>query len=607
MRGKQLYTSARNWGCAAHEKVGLLLFVQRVREILLHTSSVPSKPTHVSPLAIGREIFGTLNQNSKTPHKSVEPNVKCLVEEFSESVQNDPVAKLMLGDRNKEIALAFLNFSDSAAQLEASRFLLGRLRKEDYLRRCTARIIEIIEGGAVEKRELISLCEGFVSCVRHAGYPVQTIYHLLNVYFFDHDKQQMTARQRLEIFFSKFDFVLHKHCVYFKIENLAANVATTFVSVGAEFWEKGAEKYKEFLESLPARALSFFNSEGADGILKFSDVEALDPQSARIEAERRLRLLDDLLRFSVHGGRFTVRNAALIWREKFGYVHSNRPRAPILLVPHDADLEHEGLSRLASALKSLRANHAQRFVRAIELHGTALSAHEEESQLLNLWIALETLFVSGRDAKVVEVIDAVTPYVLSVWNQYVFGELWERIVHIHPKLWDESISTSKALQDAKDMHQLVLAISVEKFEPEMTKFLSGLDDDPLLRQKLIAAINWAQSAKDVKRYRESLRRKISFDINRIYRTRNKIVHIGSNSRGASEVVQLAHFYLDLTLTLLSMLFSSDNKVGSVEQASLEARIVDNNLSARLDEEIRKSAKLTEINCIDLLFGRPLLA
>lgn len=606
MRGKHLYTSARNWGCAVHEKAGLLLFVQRVREILLHTTSVPSKPSFASPLVIAREIFGTLDQNSKTPHKSAEPNVKCLVEEFSEALSNDSIAKVMLGDRNKEINSELLNFSESAAQLEASRFLLGRLRKEDYLERCTKRIIEIVENGASEKRELISLCEGFVACVRHAGYPVQTIYHLLNVYFFDHGKQQMSARQRLEIFFSKFDFVLHKHDVFFSIENLAANVSNTFVAVGAEFWEIGTEKYQNFLTALPVRALSFFDSEASAGILKFKDIDALDPQSARIEAEKRLRLLDDLLRFSVHGGRFLIRNPALIWREKFGYVHSNRPRAPILLVPHDADLEHEGLARLASALKSLRTSQAQRFVRAIELHGTALSAHEEESQLLNLWIALETLFVSGRDAKVTEVIDAVTPYVLSVWNQYVFGEIWERIAHIHPKLWSDSISTSPALQAAPDMHQLVLGIAVDKFEPEMTKFLSGLDDDPLLRQKISTAIQWAQTAKDVRRYRETLRRRIAFDINRIYRIRNKIVHVGSNARGASEVVQLAHFYLDLTLTLLSMLFSHDNKVGSVEQASLEARIVDKTLSGRLDEEVKKGTRLTEANYIDLLFGRALL-
>lgn len=606
MQGKNLYISARNWGCAAHQKTGLLLFVQRIREILLHTTSIPCKPKSASTLVIAREIFGVLDQHSKTPHSSAEANIKILIDEFGEALRNDTIAKKLIGDRSDEISQSLLKFSDSAAQLETSRYLLGRLPKENYMRNTTERIVEIIEAGGAEKRELISLCEGFISCVRHAGYPVQTIYHLLNVCFLDHEKQQMTARKRLEIFFSKFDFALHKHDVFFIIEDLAANVSATFTSVEAKFFEKGSAEFDDLVCALPLRTKNFFASDTAAGILKFSDVAALDPQSARTLAERRLRLLDDLLRFSVHGGRFTIRNQALIWREKFGYVHSNRPRAPILLVPHDADREHGDLGRLALALGSLRANQAQRFVRAIELHGTALTAIEDESQLLNVWIALETLFVSGRGAKISEVIDSVTPYVLSAWNQYIFGELWDRIIHIHQARWSDAISLNPTLQEAVGMNQLVLALAIDKFEPEMTIFLSGLDDDPLLRFKLTEVINWAQTPKGIRKYRESLRKKISFDMNRIYRTRNKIVHVGSTTRGASEVVQLAHFYLDLTLTLLSILFSAENRVGSVEQAGLEALIVDKNLTKFLDDEVKKNSKLTEENYNSLLFGRALL-
>lgn len=606
MRGKKLYISAQNWGCEQKERVGMLLFVQRVREILLHTTSLPCKPAIASPLLVAREIFSTLDQNSRTPHKSVEPNIKCLIEELDESLRIDPIAKSMIGDRSSEIRRALLDFSQSAAQLEAARFLLGRLKKEDYQRLSTSRIIEIVENGGAEKKELLALCEGFVACIRIFGYPAQTIYHLLNVFFFDHEKQKMTARARLEGFFSKFDFVKHKHDVYFSIDDLAANVSGTFSSITAEFWEVDGEQFNQFLDALPLRTRSFFAASTTAGIIKFKDVDALDPQSARVIAERRLRLLDDLLRFSVHGGRFVVKNPSLIWREKFGYVHSNRPRPPILLVPHDADVQHSSLSRLALALRSLRSSQAQRFVRAIELHGTALSAHEEESQLLNLWIALETLFVSGRDSKVVEVINAVTPYVLGAWNNYLFAELWERIIHVHSKLWADSIKSSPDLVAVNDMRQLVMAISIKKFEPEMTEFLRNLDDDPLFRQKIAACIEWAKNPKEIKRYREILRKKVEFDIGRIYRTRNRIVHAGLNSEGMADVVQLAHFYLDLSLAILSVLFSSENGVRSVEQANLEVIIIEKGLTARLEAEIKKNTSLDESNCFSLLFGRPLM-
>lgn len=606
MRGKKLYASAQNWGCEKNERMGMLLFVQRVREILLHTTSLPCKPALVSPLLVAREIFSTLDQNSRTPHKSVEPNIKCLVEELDQSVRTDPIAKKMIGDRLVEIRKALLDFSKSAAQIEAARFLIGRLKKEDYQHRSTARIIEIIENGGSEKKELLELCEGFVACIRNFGYPTQTIYHLLNVFFFDHEKQKMTAKARLEAFFSKFDFVKHKHDVYFSVDDLAENVSETFSSITAEFWKVEGELFNNFLEALSPRTRSFFGASAAAGILKFKDVEALDPQSARVIAERRLRLLNDLLRFSVHGGRFVVRNPALIWREKIGYVHSNRPRPPILLVPHDSDVQHSSLSRLAVALGSLRPNQAQRFAKAIQLHGTALTAHEEESQLLNVWIALETLFVSGTDSKIAEVINAITPYVLGAWNNYLFAELWERIVHVHSKLWADSIKSSSDLVAASGMMQLVMAISIEKFEPEMTEFLKNLDDDPLFRQKIVKCIEWAQTPKYIKRHREKLRMKVEFDINRIYRTRNHIVHLGINLAGIGDIVQLAHFYLDISLTILSILFGSENGVRSVEQANLEVKIIDNGLADRLELEIKKGTVLDEVNFFPLLFGRQLM-
>ena len=214
--------------------------------------------------------------------------------------------------------------------------------------------------------------------------------------------------------------------------------------------------------------------------------------------------------------------------------------------------------------------------------------------------------MSGHDSKVAEVINALTPYVLGAWNTYLFGELWDIIVHVHPKLWADSIKTNPELAAAGDVKQLVMAIAVKKFEPEMTEFLRNLDDDPLFRQKILNCIMWAQSPKEIKRHREIIRKKVEFDISRIYRTRNRIVHAGLNSEGMADVVQLAHFYLDLSLAILSVLFSSENGVRSVEQANLEVTIIEKGLTAHLEAEIKKSTAVDETNCFSLLFGRPLM-
>lgn len=608
MRGKTLYASAKRWGCRDEERVGMLLFVQRVRELLIHTTSIPAKPFSVSALTLAREIYSILRQHSETPHPSAEANVKQLVVELEDALGKDGIAKAAVGDRWSYSKQILSNFSDTHNQLECARYILDRFSIKQYISACSAKVVELIENGGREKRELIALSEAFVGAVREAGYPTQTIYHLLNVSFFDHERTPMSASDRLMQFFSNFDLVPHTYEVYFALTDIAANVADKFSSVGGTYAESNGEMYDQLVEEMTARNRSFFLKTAPQGIVVFRDVKALDPQSARVHAERRLRLLDDLLRFSVHGGRFIIRNQGLVRKEKGNqFVNSNRPKAPIMLVPHDSDTEHTGLANLAAALRRIRGGSAERFIRAIELHGTALSAQEDESQLLNIWIALETLFVTGRSgSKVKEIIDAITPYVVASWSHYVFGELWERIEHIHAKAWAEAVKGADALVNLQGMNQLVLALADVSFKKEVTNFLATLDDDPLFRCKLCACIGWVQTAQKIREYQALLQQKVVADINRIYRSRNQIVHTGGAHLAAGDVVQLAHFYLDLSLAMLSLLFGAENGVKSIDQANLETKIRFKAFLSYLEESASNGVTCDAGNYSRLIFGRALL-
>lgn len=607
--GRKLFTSAKNWGCDEQQKLSMLLFVQRVRELLLHTTSMAAKPLVISPLVVAREILFILLQHTKTPHSSTEANIRMLVVELSLALSNDEVAKTVVGDRLSYIKNCLLNFDNNQLQVEAAQYLIGRFSIRQYTKNCADSIIQIIESDGKRKKDLLSLSESYVAAIKEAGYPTQTIYHLLNVSFFDHEKTSCSARQRLEKFFSNFDFEYHSYDVYFSLAEIAKNVKDTFLSVGANFYPSESEDAQKFLQEISSANKRFFCAHEYDGIVKLAGVRALDPQSARVVAEARLRMLDDLLRFSVHRRRFIVRNQALVLKEKTNqYVNSNRPRSPVLLVPHDSDNTHEGLMNLAAAMRRARSGSLERFGRALELHGTALSAQEEEAQLLNIWIALETLFVTGRSgSKVKEIIEAIEPYVLSSWNQYVMGEIWEKIEHVHMKKWNESIMDVDSLKDLPGLIQFVLSISVKEFEPSMTKFLGELDGDPLLRQKIFACIGWSQDAKSIKKYIDGVIEKVSNDINRIYRTRNQIVHTGGGKSGLGDVVQLAHYYLDLVLALISLMLGDENGCKTIEQANLEARIKSAELVSGINQAIKNDVKCNRDNYAELLFGRDLLA
>jgi len=607
--GRKLIARAANWGCAEGEKLAMLLLVQRMRELLLHTTSIAAKPLFTSALSIAREIYALLSQHTQTPHSSTEANLKQLMAEFNDVLAVDRIARNALGDRLRYISTSILNFSDNRTQMEAIQFLIGRFAIGPYTQACAENIISIVEDGGRKKRELLTLAESYIAAIKEAGYPNQTIYHLLNVSFLDNERNVMSARERLEQFFANFDFEDHSYSVYFGLKDVATKVTDTFSSIGSKYWRIESTEYIDFVAGLNAGNRRFFCEHGHEAVVKFEDIRALDPQSARVEAERRLRLLDDLLRFSVHRRRFVALNQALVQKDNTTvYINSNRPKPPVLLVPHDTETGQEGLKGIASALRRTRGSSTDRFVRAIELHGTALSALEDESQLLNMWIALETLFVSGRNgSKIKEIIDSVIPYVTASWNQYVFGELWERIEQQHSAAWNAAMQSSSELTEKIGYLQFVMAVSIRRFEPQMTDFLSRLDDDPLLRYKVFECIEWAQQAKSIRERVELIQAKVVSDINRIYRTRNRIVHIGGSGTNMSDIVQISHYYLDLVLALLSFLLGSEHGCMSIEQANMETKIKMENYLSSLNDFSANGALCESGNFDQLLFGRPMLA
>ncbi|CAJ0693262.1 hypothetical protein LMG18091_01752 [Ralstonia wenshanensis] len=601
---------AKNWGCGEGERLPLLLFVQRARELLLHTSSMLVRKMHASPFSIARELHFILYQHKRTPHSSTEVNAKFLISEFNEALRDDAVARSLVGDRLDFINQSFSGVDDINNKLEVIELTLARLAQGRYLTMCAEGVLDIVKSGGSEKKRLLALTEGFVLGVRDAGYPAQTIYHLLNVAFLDKKRSPVSADEMLNGFFSYFDLEQHEYKVYIGVSDVHDGKEEIFKSIDAKYMDSSSTEVQQFMDRLPASTRRFFSEVAMDGIVVIDPVKALDPQSARQAAEKHMRLLDDLLRFSGHRAQFKLNNPALVVQvdKDAKFVHSNRPKSAVLRMPH----VHEGgndLRDIAAVLRSTKSSSRQRFLRAVELHGTALSSPEEESQLLNLWIAFETLFVTGaHGSKVSEVLASATPYVAGCWIGYELQELWAEVDAKHREEWRGAISESEIASKYDDESvRFIAAIALRKFEKEMTNFLGSLDGNPLLRCKIFGCIEWAQSPKKILRHLDEVRSRVSVDINRIYRYRNQLVHIGQAIGDLGAVVQSAHQYLDLVLNLLILMLGKTGGPRTIEQANIEIKIKEDRQRALLEANSKAEREGDDESFLLLLTGRPLLA
>ncbi|MFM0434858.1 HEPN domain-containing protein [Paraburkholderia strydomiana] len=536
--------------------------------------------------------------------------MKILMAEFEESLRHDDIARTLLGDRKQYIDQTFSDQSDVNSRLEIIEFALSRLGQGLYLDSCAEGVASIVKAGGKEKKRLLKLTEGFISGVLDAGYPAQTVYHLLNVAFLDNKRRKFSAAEMLDKFFSYFDLATHPYRVHFGVSDVNNTKEGMFGAIDAKYLSASSADVADFMDSLPASTKRFFGGVPIDGLLEIGHIDALDPQSARQIAERRVRLLDDLLRFSGHRTQFKLNNPALVSRidKEVQYVHSNRPRPAVLRMPHESDDGTDDLSDIAGMFRKTKSSSMQRFLRAVELHGTALSTPEEESQLLNLWIAFETLFVTGSNgSKVKEVLDSVTSYVGSCWIGYELQELWAEVASNHDSQWQGAISESDGIKRYPENVGFFAAVALPKFEVEMTKFLGTLDENPLLRCKIVDCINWAQNPAKISNHLDEISARIAADINRVYRYRNQLVHIGHTMGDLGAVVQCAHHYLDVVLNLLTLILGKPGGPRTIEQANIEVRIKGASQRKLLAKGIADKKDCEDNSFLSFLMGRAPLA
>jgi len=599
---------AKNWTCEPEYKQLIMLFVQRSRELLLHTTSILRKPEVASVFLIVRELNFLIKENKDSPHKSTEKHISLLLEELDESLKKDEVAKLLIGDRYRFLLDILKSDNNPDARIDAVELLGSRIARIEYLSVLKNRVLEIIDDGGKQKKRLIDLVDCAIYAILDAGYPAQTVYHLLNITFLNKDhKVNVTGKETFEKFFSYFDLRRHDYCVIFGISEESGESDYHMENDLYSVHKKGSVGYDGYVGGLSEKNKQFFKIDKVSSIL-VSQTKALDPQSARANAEKGIGFLSSMLQLKRHKAKLGVQNEAIVYREdREEYVHSNRPKSPVLRIPHDSDAASEELAKFINRLGTIDENSVERFTRAVQLHSSAVNASQIEVQLLNLWIAFETLFIRESVEKLSKIVSCVEPYLFVAMAVYDINELYQYVNRYHFQAWEAACSKSEKLLRFVDGVRLLAMISLPEFENEAKEFLSSLDSDPLLRFRIGEKAKFGRKTKDIARCFDQVCKLIKFDFSRIYRARNQIVHIGYSAADLSEIVQRAHQYLDIVLTLIETLVAKPGGAFSIEQATMEVEMVQKGILDLVAAEAKKNSVCDLDNFISLHWGRPLLA
>lgn len=191
------------------------------------------------------------------------------------------------------------------------------------------------------------------------------------------------------------------------------------------------------------------------------------------------------------------------------------------------------------------------FFRAVSLHNSALDSKEPKNQLLDLWTAVETLvgFRTGDEDKINVVCNILTS-ILS--RSYIFSHIEQLYKDIYAVLSKKSNSIFNGIAgNEQNIMKLTKILAISDYQEYYKKLFDMLEEYPILQYRLeLFANHIFCNSKTI--FEELIRhkQKLKWQIMRIYRNRNMIVHNGEHMPYLNIILGNLHYYVDTMFDVL---------------------------------------------------------
>ncbi len=586
------YRNLKKWDDLAQCE-SLVYFAQSIDEMLFDFSLDTYKASVMHTGLLCLEATKTIKEIEAG--NIMLPNIHHVIAELCLNFEKDPVAQALVSLPLNAFVPALKNPKTSLKEL---RTVLELLQVQLYSARYRAKneellIWEIKTGHRIA--EIRRLTRSFVTELIASGLSKRFIRETTKNFFF-YSKDRIGNTDAIDDFLALLPKERREFTVVFRLDNIFESATQAFSSVNVDIT-------KNLPTTLDLSSFPTFTSDGEQALYAIvTKTAALDIYGARSSAERRINLCSTLLSLFHH------RKSATWMTESIVYDQTNqrysRVGEGINPMMRCSDLvESVAANRLTTFMSefSLEKNSFDKFIRSAQLHAMALKSDSAENQILNIWIALESLVPSETRAENVSniehIIDSSIPFLNIGYIERLLNNLVKDLLN-----WNRAATRQafKNVPGTKFVHKLAKLLSLEDFKDSRVALEGQFRDFHLLRdrfsyfQEVLKSPQSAISALDAHRVR------LEWQIRRIYRTRNIIVHSGHTPSHTSTLIEHAHDYLDTVLTSLIKMASRPKVINSVAQgfkhADLSYSIYYNSLKA-------KGLVFSAENIEFLLFGR----
>lgn len=584
------FRSLKKWDDPAGS-AALLYFSQILEELLFEFSMDTYKAPVMHSGLLCVEALKTINEVERG--NIAEPNIAHVVEELCSDLEKDPVAqkliKLPLGSfmgtlKNKKIAAR-----DVKGLVELVSF---SLTASEYRRKNEEMLAEAIEANA-DPRNIRRLARSYVTTLTAIGFSAKYILEeALQFFYFSKDRIQ--NNKAIKDFLGIFSYEKVEYSATFRVNKVFEFASEAFRSLGIEISSSAPDEIKG-----GAYAAFAVKSELVLYATVLS-IKARDVYSARASAESSLKFCGTLVNLFHHKGEAIWQPECVVLVKGNG---SGRLIKKHLNPMHKcADLIEPAAKKKLQLFMSdfsLEKGSFSKFFSSAQLHSMALTSNSNENQILNLWISLESLIPSETKSERVAGIEHIANSAIPFLNEQYINKLLNNLVKDLLR-WNKkaTILALRSIPGKKFVDKLARLIALPLHITERSLLESKFRDFHLLRDRFEYFKELLSSPKKVVAALDAHQQRLEWQIRRIYRARNIIVHSGKSPPYTQPLIEHTHDYLDTILFRLVELASEPRSIRSVAQGFKFVEIrywtYHKNLSV-------KGLEFDEHNIHDLLF------
>lgn len=540
----------------------LVYFAQLLDEMLFDYTLDTYKPSVMSTPTLGVE---TLNTIKDVDAGIIQPkNIEHLTAELIHNLSHDKVAQSLLGEAYTAFLNKLKNPTLGAKEKKSIiEMLVIQLPANLYKEKSEKLLLEQLTLPNWERSIIRRLARNYISVLLYIGFSQHNLKKLVHEFFY-YGENRIKSNTDASSFFEKIRLEKTKHKIYFIVDPVFLEAEPTFGRLSLSIEQKPPENLADN---------DFFKNLQRKNIVSVSDIDTLDPYTAREIAENYLKLASSFLNIYHHKDKPSWSNEALVVSGADFLKVSERLNP----MKKCKDLKHEKAKKRLELLMSefsLENSSFAKFLRSIQLHSMALKSESVENQLLNLWIALESLVPSDTKSNDQATIEHITDSIIPFLNISYIDSLIENLAR-DLLLWDRHILNThfRGIPGSKSKHKLAYLMILPEHEVTRDSLSAKFRNYSLLSDRFEHIKTMISTPASIKSTLDNHKLRLEWQFRRIYRTRNNIVHSGKGQQFTPLLVEHTHNYLDKVFEILVMLASKPRKIRSVTQGFRYVKII----------------------------------